>query len=246
MEISRKKDRKHSSIQAGIRRPARGPDALDFAQVAIAKQCACRLFAQAHEPAASIPDRNPSKIASHSPAFKGQGHVAKARRCGRHPDRPRRSGGGGDRADGSHNMIRLSYTSNTLATNTAEGYGQGRPERRRRRTLTQLVASQSSSFRSRSTTSGPMRCQAAAWDSSSTVRRRTPTSRSTRSASPRKKATPIASRMASQTDIISSQHRPDYGEQRPDRRHRGFPGCSSSRGLSVVNGTAAINRIASI
>ena len=82
--------------------------------------------------------------------------------------------------DGSHYMITLSYTSNTLATSTAEG-ANGQAGASTAAAHPAWSPCRTPDTRSQSARFAPIRCLAAAWASSSTARPRTPSSRSTRS-----------------------------------------------------------------
>jgi hypothetical protein len=65
--------------------------------------------------------KRPPQFTNHAPPFKGQGHVRK--RAGVIGVQTARGGQAVEvtATDGSHYLVKLSYTSNTLATNTAEG-----------------------------------------------------------------------------------------------------------------------------
>jgi hypothetical protein len=119
---------------------------LSSAQAAIDKQ----LAAGAHQlknpnPRNAFLAKRPPQFSHSAPPFKGQGHVRK--RAGVIGVQTARGGQAVEvtATDGSHYMIRLSYTSNTLATNTAEGQ-VGQQGATSTTTASALVASQSASY----------------------------------------------------------------------------------------------------
>jgi len=119
---------------------------LSSAQAAINKQ----LHAGAHllkhpNPRNAFLAKRPPQFTNHAPPFKGQGHVRK--RAGVIAVQTARGGQAVEvtATDGSHYMVKLSYTSNTLATNTAEGT-VGQAGAQSPTTATALVASQSASY----------------------------------------------------------------------------------------------------
>jgi hypothetical protein len=89
--------------------------------------------------------KKPPQFTHNAPYFKGLGHVRK--RAGVIGVQTARGGQAVEvtATDGSHYMVKLSYTSNTLATNTAEGQ-VGQAGATSPTTATALVASQSASY----------------------------------------------------------------------------------------------------
>ncbi len=142
-----KSDRKASRVfKPALDGRLEGRVLLSSAQAAIHKQLHTAAYLLKHtSPRPALLIGKPPQFAGHSPAFKGQGHVRKS--AGVIGTQTAHGGQAVEvtAPDGSHYMIKLSYTSNTLATNTAEGQA-GQAGAVSPTAATSLVASQSASY----------------------------------------------------------------------------------------------------
>jgi len=119
---------------------------LSSAKAAIDKQLHSAAYLLKHpNPRPAFLAKEPPQFTKHAPPFKGEGHVRK--RAGVIATQTARGGQAVQvtATDGSHYQIELSYTSNTLATDTAEG-AAGQSGVTSIATATALVATQSASY----------------------------------------------------------------------------------------------------
>ncbi len=156
------------------RRPAGGPDAPDVLARGAEGPGERRLLAQASRRPHRLPQEPAAAGAARAGEASGQRYHPAAG-GDRDPDRPRRPGrrGDGARRLALHDqaVVHLQYHRHRYRRGNRTARAAIRPPRRPRR----WSPSRTATIPSRSARSGPTPCRAAAWGSSSTARRRTPT-----------------------------------------------------------------------